>query len=276
MSVNQLPVDAALTEATRAVALQSHLAWKQRDLEAIMALYHPDIEYFNFFQNRVMHLQDLRAYVSSCLPRGPQESLEHTDRIRADGDTAFIQYQITIRSAKGLFSYHSSESIVVRDGKIWRVKEYATLVSDLQSSRPHSDLRPALQRLGLSARQLGFMAQTLQDYVNRQQPFLQPDLNLQQVADATGFTRNQISYLLNQVFGQTFYRFMNQARLQYLLRMLAEQPGQPVDTLAFQAGFNSLSVFYSCFRAHTGQSPKAYLKSLSERTRTEDKPATPA
>ena len=44
-----------------------------------------------------------------------------------------------------------------------------------------------------------------------------------------------------------------------------------VDEMAFEAGFNSLSAFYSCFRRHTGLSPKAYLKQISLRARTQDK-----
>ena len=42
--------------------------------------------------------------------------------------------------------------------------------------------------------------------------------------------------------------------------------------MAFAAGFNSLSAFYSCFRQHTGQSPKAYAKQISLRARAQDKP----
>ena len=48
--------------------------------------------------------------------------------------------------------------------------------------------------------------------------------------------------------------------------------GVEADELAFAAGFNSLSAFYSCFRRHTGMSPKAYLKQISLRARTQDKP----
>ena len=42
--------------------------------------------------------------------------------------------------------------------------------------------------------------------------------------------------------------------------------------VAFAAGFNSLSAFYSCFRQHTGVSPKAYVKQISLRTRAQDIP----
>ena len=97
------------------------------------------------------------------------------------------------------------------------------------------------------------------------------NLSLQQVASATGYSRNQISYLLNQVLGQSFYRYVNQARLQHLLeRLQAGNDLRPMDELAFEAGFNSLTAFYSTFRRHTGMTPKAYLKDLYARARTQD------
>ncbi|HDV4130537.1 TPA: AraC family transcriptional regulator, partial [Pseudomonas aeruginosa] len=117
----------------------------------------------------------------------------------------------------------------------------------------------------LSAKQLSLLARDLEHYFQQAQPYLDPDLDLTQVANATGYTRNQISYLLNQVLGLSFYQYVNQTRLQHLLGQLSgELPGR-VDELAFAAGFNSLSAFYRCFRQHTGQSPREYLKRLSSR-----------
>ncbi|MEA1135971.1 helix-turn-helix domain-containing protein, partial [Klebsiella pneumoniae] len=86
------------------------------------------------------------------------------------------------------------------------------------------------------------MANDLQHYFDLRQPYLDPELDLQRVAKECGYSRNQISYLLNQVLGQSFYRYVNQARLQYLLAALdAAVPPIKVDDLAFAAGFNSLS-----------------------------------
>ena len=92
------------------------------------------------------------------------------------------------------------------------------------------------------------------------------------MAAATGYSRNQISHLLNQVLGQSFYRYVNQARLQHLLDGLqATSDAGRIDELAFAAGFNSLSAFYKCFRERLGMTPKAYLKQISLRARTHDK-----
>lgn len=267
------------TDVTREVVLRYHYCWKNRDLEGVMALYHPDVEYHDFFQNRVLPLAELRDYVLATMPRAPEEALEHSDRIRVDGDTAFIQYRITLRGGEGLVSFRTSEALTVRDGLIWQVNEYASLMHETSGGGGEAaDNRPAISRLGLSARQLGFLADDLQQYFQQHQPYLDADLNLQQVASATGYSRNQISYLLNQVLGQSFYRYVNHARLQHLLAAIDGATGPVrIDELAFAAGFNSLSAFYSCFRQHTGLTPKAYLKQraseeISSRARKQDTP----
>jgi AraC-like DNA-binding protein len=272
MHDSDFPDDAAQSERTRETILRYHLSWRCRDLDAVMALFHPDIEYNDFFQQRSMRLDELREYVEDNLPRRPGEMLEHVDRIRIDGHTAFIQYRFAVQGSGGLASFRTGESITVRDGLIWQINEYATLVHEARASKEGGS-RPATSRLGLSAWQLSMLAQDLQDYFHKHKPFLDPDLDLQQVASATGYSRNQISHLLNQVLGQSFYRYVNQARLQHLLDGLtAGGDAGRVDELAFAAGFNSLSAFYKCFRERLGLTPKAYLKQISSRARTQDKP----
>ncbi|VVM57956.1 hypothetical protein PS639_01125 [Pseudomonas fluorescens] len=49
------------TQATGETVMRYHLRWKHRDLDGVMALYHPDIQYNDFFQNRVMGLDCTRA-----------------------------------------------------------------------------------------------------------------------------------------------------------------------------------------------------------------------
>ncbi|WP_408004967.1 helix-turn-helix domain-containing protein [Pseudomonas triclosanedens] len=245
--------------------MRYHQCWKVRDLEAVLELYHPQVEYNDFFQNRRLSQGDLRDYVSTTMPSRPEEFLDHIDRIRVDGDTAFIQYRIAVTLSGRLATFHSSEAITVRDGKIWRINEYASVVREGTESRTQtSDPRPATSRLGLSPRQLSQLASDLEHYFSKNQPYLAPDLDLTQVASATGYTRNQISYLLNQVMGLSFYQYVNQTRLQHLLAQLRPPLPARIDELAFSAGFNSLSAFYRCFRQHTGQSPREYLKRLRD------------
>lgn len=157
---------------TADTVLRYHLCWKHRDLDGVMSLYHPDIQYHDFFQNRVLGYQELRDYVRACLPHEAGEDIVHSDRIRVDGCTAFIQYQVTVQGGDGLVAFQSSEAITVKDGLIWQVNEYATLVRRNGSGHASSGPRPATSRLGLSPRQLSTMAQDLEHYFQRQRPYL--------------------------------------------------------------------------------------------------------
>jgi len=174
------------TPLTLEAVRRYHLAWKHRDLEAILAIYHPQVQYNDFFQNRSMGLAELRAYVSGTLPRHPDEYLEHNDRIRVDGCTAFIQYQTALKGSGEHVVFRTSEAITVCDGQILLINEYASLVRESEpKAGRHS---PAISKLGLSARQLSFMARDLAEYFTRQQPFLDQDLDLARIASATGYT----------------------------------------------------------------------------------------
>jgi AraC-like DNA-binding protein len=92
-------------------------------------------------------------------------------------------------------------------------------------------------------------------------PFCDPALSLPQVAQATGYTRNQISFALNQVRGIGFFDYLNRMRVEHLLHYV--QPPATGGALAWAqaAGFRAASTFYAAFRAATGMSPAAWLRS---------------
>ena len=261
------------TERTREVVQRYHRCWVNRDVDGVLALFHADIEYYDFFNNLRIPLGQLREYVRTAMPRSAQHHLEHVDRIRVDGDTAFIQYhsRLTLRRSSRLASFRASEAITVRDGLVWRVHEYATPVREEQPASTEK-----VPRLGLSSAQVGLMLLDLEQYFSAEKPYLAAELDLSKVASDMGYTRNQVSYLLNQVLGLSFYQYVNRARVDHLLERLAGEDGTRIDELAFAVGFNSLSVFYRCFRERTGLPPRSYFKQLAKtRNATEGKPAAP-
>jgi AraC-like DNA-binding protein len=246
---------------THDVAVRYHQAWQRRDLDGVMALYHPAVEYNDFFQNRTIAYAQLRDYLGASMPLGSQELQTYTDRLRIDGDTAFLQYRVTLNGSAGLVSFRTVEALSVKDGLIVKVNEHAVLVSQAAAVPRPAYSADAVSRLGLSARQVGALANDLQQYFEQSKPYLDPTLDLSHVALATGYTRNQISFFLNQVRGQTFYGLLNQLRLDEALERLNELGvASRIDEIASAAGFNSLSTFYRCFKERTGCSPKIYLQ----------------
>jgi AraC-like DNA-binding protein/ketosteroid isomerase-like protein len=251
---------------THALILRYHQAWQRRDIDTLLTLLDPQVEYNDFFQGRRIAPHELREYLLSSMPGQGDETQHYVDRLRVDGDTAFLQYQVTLRGTRGLVSFQACEALTVRDGRVVRVNEHSLLVGQHNGEAPQTASRVAPSRLGLSARQLGVLAGDLLQYFQTRQPYLNPDLDMAQVAAATGYTRNQISFFLNQVLGCSFYQHINQLRLRHLLGQLENgASATKVDDLARAAGFRSLSTFYKCFREETGLAPKAYLEGRSVR-----------
>lgn len=250
---------------THEVAVRYHQAWKNRDLDGLMVLYHPAVEYSDFLQNRTIEYSQLRDYLRASMPLGSEEFQNYTDRLRIDGDTAFLQYRVTLNGSSGLASFRVVEALLVKDGLINKVNEYAVLINQAPTTAKQAPRSDTVSRLGLSARQIGALSNDLQQYFELSKPHLDPQLDLSRVAASTGYTRNQISFFLNQVRGQTFYAFLNQLRLDEALERLNAQATAPrIDEIANAAGFKLLSTFYRCFKQRTGCSPKTHLQQLDQ------------
>ncbi|GAB3098820.1 helix-turn-helix domain-containing protein [Aestuariicella hydrocarbonica] len=243
------------TAATRQIVQQYHECWKAHDIEGILALYSPDIEYYDYFANVRIPLEELRDYIELSLPRSKASAIRHNDRIRADGDTAFLQYTYTREQSDGrVLTYQNAEAITVRNHKIIRINEYASLIQEAAAEQTTG----TLQRLGLNDERCQILADEMADYFQQQKPFLDPQLTLADVAENLGYTRNQISFVLNQHIGQSFYDYINSARVVHFLER--ELQGVNLTEAAYSTGFSSMSTFYKFFKRHTGQTPGKYFK----------------
>jgi AraC-like DNA-binding protein len=96
--------------------------------------------------------------------------------------------------------------------------------------------------------------------------FLRPELTLDEVAAEAGLSRHEVSALLNQGLGSTFYDLVNQFRVEEFQK-LCRDPSRKDDkilTLAFDAGFNSKPSFNLVFKKQTGQTPSQFRKIVSQ------------
>jgi AraC-like DNA-binding protein len=73
---------------------------------------------------------------------------------------------------------------------------------------------------------------------------------------------NELSWLLNESIGKNFSEFVNHHRVE-AFKQFAKGPNNAHHTLsglAAESGFNSKTVFNTCFKKETGLTPKQYLK----------------
>jgi len=93
--------------------------------------------------------------------------------------------------------------------------------------------------------------------------YLDPGLNLSELAGHTGLPAKTISAVLNQHIHKSFNEFVNEYRIQ----AVKEKIGQPqldhltIVGIAFECGFHSQATFQRVFKEMTGESPSAFRKS---------------
>lgn len=100
----------------------------------------------------------------------------------------------------------------------------------------------------------------LETFMQNEQPYLQANLTLQDLATALAIPARQLSEIVNQYYGQNFAEFINTYRLTAAEKRFqqAEDQRETVLEVMYQVGFNSKSSFNTLFKKRTGLTPTAY------------------
>jgi AraC-like DNA-binding protein len=100
----------------------------------------------------------------------------------------------------------------------------------------------------------------LEKVVHQDRMFLNPELTLNDVVNASNIPQKTISAVLNQHAGKSFNEFVNRYRIEEVKkRLLESQPHLTITGIAFECGFNSQATFQRTFKQFTGESPTEFL-----------------
>lgn len=103
------------------------------------------------------------------------------------------------------------------------------------------------------------LKQQLITLVEQQRPHLKNDLSLTELATQLEITASQLSELLNQHMGVSFYNWLNQLRYDEAQRLLLDQDcQQSIIDIAYLAGFNNKNTFYRVFKQQSGLTPNQF------------------
>ena len=104
----------------------------------------------------------------------------------------------------------------------------------------------------------------VKSFMNSEQPFLDPELNLSDLAKNLNMNRGQLSMVINTGFDMNFNDFVNSYRIKSFQDRLKAGEHNKLSLLgiAYECGFNSKATFNRVFRKLTHQSPTDFLKSL--------------
>ena len=106
------------------------------------------------------------------------------------------------------------------------------------------------------------IATRLNSLMEKERLYLQPELNLRELAQHLQTSSSQVSAAINQVFQQNFNDYVNSLRIEEFIR-LYQMHGDKFTllSLAFESGFNSKATFNRAFKKIKGSAPKEFLKS---------------
>ena len=103
------------------------------------------------------------------------------------------------------------------------------------------------------------MRNILIERIEEEKLYLDNELRLQSLSEATGFSVHQISELINSG-GKSFADLINGYRVREAKRMLESLEYEEMSTtqIGYEAGFNNKSSFFRHFRNVTGESPMQF------------------
>lgn len=107
----------------------------------------------------------------------------------------------------------------------------------------------------------------LESIMELDQPFLDPDLSLHQLAKMINVSPRKLSEVINVCRGKNFYDFINEYRVAESKRLLSDPKYNHYTILAmgYEAGFRSKSTFNKFFKQKEGVSPSSYKKIVSKK-----------
>ncbi|MFD2596981.1 helix-turn-helix domain-containing protein [Sphingobacterium griseoflavum] len=128
------------------------------------------------------------------------------------------------------------------------------------------ELEGSASKKGSTERLTAEQVQELKNMVMRktidEKMYLDPGLTLSILSGKVGISTHELSYILNNGLGKSFYQFINELRTEEAKLLLLSADTKHLDMLgiAIRAGFNSKTTFYTTFKKATTLTPKEYIK----------------
>ena len=115
------------------------------------------------------------------------------------------------------------------------------------------------QRSGLKPDTLDQHHQKLLEFMDTQKPYLEPKLNLAELAKQLEISPNQLSQVINQKEQANFHDFVNRYRINEFISRATQNKHFSLLAHALDSGFNSKSSFNSVFKKQKGMPPSEFI-----------------
>lgn len=120
------------------------------------------------------------------------------------------------------------------------------------------------KKTGLSPALSIEMKGKLLDIMQKDKPYLNHELRLDDISRLMNLSRNHSSQIINEHFNLSFFDFVNRYRIKDAKNLLMnnDKNGLTTTQIAYDVGFNNRASFYKAFKKFTDLNPSEYIKEL--------------
>lgn len=138
---------------------------------------------------------------------------------------------------------------------------------------PPSDTEPSVQiqqaeekASTMDESEMKIVKEKLEQTMQANQPYQNPGLSLNQLAESAGTSPHALSKVINEGYGMNFNDFVNSYRIQEFKRLSQEEEykNYTLVAIAFIVGFNSKSAFNRSFKKLENCTPGEFLKRINQ------------
>jgi AraC-like DNA-binding protein len=121
---------------------------------------------------------------------------------------------------------------------------------------------PKYKSSQLAERDAKLILEKLDQFMQKDQPFLDPSITVKQLADRLTISDRILSQIINEYLKQNFYDFINNYRINFAKKLLHNPADNKMTVLEvlYEAGFNSKSAFNVAFKKETGVTPSQFRR----------------
>ncbi len=150
--------------------------------------------------------------------------------------------------------------IFIRYGKVYdrvrKMVEEITMVSKLtDTTEDLHGLDTMLQELTKRNEEL---FKRFDKYLRKKNRYLNADLKLDDEIRRFGSNRTYVANAVRQMRNQTIWEYIAYLRVSYARQLIEDDPTQKIETVAMEAGYNSLRTFNRNFKDLIGMTPAEY------------------
>lgn len=120
---------------------------------------------------------------------------------------------------------------------------------------------------GLAENDMQRIINALENKMQLEKSYLDTELTIDALAESISCTRHHLSQAINGKLNKSFYDYINHYRVEEAKHLLGnpDKDVHKIASIAYDAGFNSISTFNDVFKKVTGSTPSQYRKQREEK-----------